>query len=242
MSQATVVVGCGEVGAAVAKLLNADKHDPMKGLKVKEGSIYKFVHIAFPYNKFFMQRVKMYQKMFKPEVTIIHSTVPIGTCDRLHAVHSPVRGVHPNIFEGLLTFQKLFAGKDAAKAAKQFKNVVVSNKTHTSNKTLDVKVIKDAKTSEASKLWETTMYGALIALNKEIYAYCKKHKLDFDIVYKWQTETYNEGYNALGRPELTRPVLKYMKGKIGGHCVVENCLLLDTPTAKNIIRINKKLK
>ena len=30
---------------------------------------------------------------------------------------------------------------------------------------------------------------------------------------------------ALGRPEVVRPVLNYVPGPIGGHCVVSNAML-----------------
>jgi hypothetical protein len=74
----------------------------------------------------------------------------------------------------------------------------------------------------------------MILLNKEIRDYCNKHGVDFNIVYTEFNRTYNEGYEELGRKEVARPYLKYVDGKIGGHCVYQNSKLLDSKTAKAI--------
>lgn len=36
-----------------------------------------------------------------------------------------------------------------------------------------------------------------------------------------------KGYMLLGKPNVRRPVLEYMEGKIGGHCVINNTFLFD---------------
>jgi hypothetical protein len=40
---------------------------------------------------------------------------------------------------------------------------------------------------------------------------------------------------------VNRPALMHKVGPIGGHCVVENANLLDTPLAKLIIETNSQL-
>jgi UDP-N-acetyl-D-mannosaminuronate dehydrogenase len=130
-------------------------------------------------------------------------------------VHSPIRGVHPHLAKGIKTFVKYFGGKKAKEAAKVFERLGVKTK-----------VFKDARTTEAIKLWDTSQYGRLIMLEKEIHQWCKENKIDFDAVYTQANKDYNTGYVALGRPEVVRPYLKHMPGPIGGHCVTPNSKLL----------------
>jgi UDP-N-acetyl-D-mannosaminuronate dehydrogenase len=133
----------------------------------------------------------------------------------LGIVHSPIRGVHPNLAKGIKTFVKYFGGKDAKKAASIFSRLGIKTK-----------VFKEAKTTEALKLWDTTQYGRLIMLEKEIHEWCKENKVDFKAVYTEANKDYNEGYTKLGRPEVVRPYLKHVEGPIGGHCVTPNAKLL----------------
>ncbi len=97
-------------------------------------------------------------------------------------------------------------------------------------------------TSEALKLWDTTQYGWMIVLNKEIKKWCDENGLDFEVIYTEANKSYNEGYQKLGRPEVMRPYLKYMSGKVGGHCIVPNCRLLNSEIAKFILKKNRSYK
>jgi hypothetical protein len=226
-----VVVGLGEVGGAVREVLGCDGHDPFKNILAK--GHYDVVHIAFPYNQAnydFATVVEEYKALFTPNLTIIHSTVPLGTSRPLNAVHSPIRGVHPHLAKGIRTFVKFFGGERAEEAAKLFEA-----------KGVKTKCASRQEDTEAAKLWDTTQYGVMVLLNKEIYNYCQEHQLDFDIVYRDFNATYNEGYMELGRNEVVRPFLKYMEGPIGGHCVVQNSHLLNSLSAERIKAENAAL-
>lgn len=113
---------------------------------------------------------------------------------------------------------------------KYFNDVGITVEEHDSQESL-----------EAMKLYCTTLYGLNIIAEKEIYNFCKKHNLDFDMVYSKSTQTYNEGYKVLGFPQYARYNLKHVDGKIGGHCVIPNCQLLGTSMAKYILKENNKL-
>ncbi len=147
-------------------------------------------------------------------------------------VHSPVRGVHPELYEGIKTFVK-YIGADNKKAGKMARK-------HLEGLGIKVKILSSSLASEALKLWDTTQYGWLIILNKEIKKWCDKQGLDFAEIYTEPNKSYNEGYQKLGRPEVARPYLKYMPGKIGGHCVISNCHLLNSEIAKFILKRNKR--
>lgn len=225
-----IVIGLGEVGSALQSVLGCDGHDPNKG--VAASGQYDVIHVCFPYSPKFHDDVLRYAALFDAEHIVIHSTVPVGTSKKLGAVFSPVRGVHPNLKQGLLTFEKYVAGdsKIAWPMARELKKYGIP-----------AFPVNDSDSAEAAKLWETTQYGAFILLEKEIYAYCKKNKLDFDIVYSRFNRTYNDGYRALGRPEVMRPFLKHRDGKIGGHCVIPNTRMLDSETPRRIYETNEKL-
>ncbi len=207
-----VTVGLGEVGKAIYKIVG-------KGYWVtREDSNWDathadIIHICFPYYKDFEEVVLQYKKMCN--LLIVHSTVPVGTCDKLGVVHSPIRGMHPHLEKGIRTFVKYFGGKDAKKAAKIFSNLGIKTKTYA-----------NARTTEALKLWDTSQYGRLIMLEKEIHEWCKKNNVDFNEIYTKANQDYNKGYIKLGRPEVVRPWLKHMEGPIGGHCILPNAELL----------------
>lgn len=170
-------------------------------------------HICIPFSDDFSNLVRKYKKFAK--LVIVHSSVPVGTCDKLGVVHSPVVGKHPNMEEGIRTFTKYFGGVNSKEAAKIFSKLGIKTEFY-----------KEAKITEAMKLMSTTYYGLNIMIEKEIYAWCKKKHLPFDLVYTLNNIDYNRGYTLLGNPEFVRSNLKHVKGKIGGHCVINNLNLL----------------
>ena len=217
-----VIGNKGEVGSALQKILKCDGID----IDEHKDKLYKVLHIAFPYTSQFVEYVKLYINAYEPELVIIHSTVPIGTTRKCGdiCVHSPIRGIHPHLEEGIKVFIKFFGGQKAVKAANIFRKLGIECIT-----------TKNPQNTEAGKLWSTTAYGLSIILEKEIYKYCKKRNLDFNVVYTQFTETYNEGYLALGKAEVMRPILKHMEGKIGGHCLISNAKLLKGKIANFIL-------
>lgn len=212
----SLIVGFGEIGRGLYKIVGGDYFDIMGEDKMSHEK-YDVLHICFPYSDRFAIEVEMYCDLWEPKLVIVHSTVPVGTCDSLGVVHSPVRGVHPHIDKGIKTFVKYVGGKNAKQAAEYLGKFGV--KTY---------ICKHAKETEALKLWDTTQYGIMILLNKEIHNWCENNGIDFGVVYTHANMTYNAGYTKLGRHEVVRPYLKYMKGKIGGHCVVPNSKLLKS--------------
>ena len=228
-----VVIGLGEIGTALKTIFKADGVDPFKKIDAPL-THYDWLHIAFPYSDEFVKQVKEYQKRFTPKYTIIHSTVPMGISGLCNANHSPVRGVHPNLIDGILTFKKFVGGPDCWEIAKEFKHFRIN-----------CMCVRESRQTEALKLLDTTQYGVQIMINKQIHEFCKKNELDFNFVYTLANESYNEGYTKLFMPHVVRPHLKFMEGKIGGHCVLQNALLLQKYSpiqlAKMILDFNERL-
>jgi nucleoside-diphosphate-sugar epimerase len=213
-----LVIGSkGQVGSALIEVLS-EKYE-VSGIDINESIPHQFdvLHICIPYNDRFDSATATYiEQYLAPDgLVIIHSTVPLGTSAKFNAVHSPIRGVHPNLAGGIRTFTKFFGGPRAAEAAWIFAQLGIEAVTS-----------PRAEDTEAMKLWDTTYYGWNIVFEKAVKAYCDKHGLDFRVVYTWANEGYNEGYAKLGMSNVQRPVLKDYPGKIGGHCVIPNARLL----------------
>ncbi len=229
--QKHLVVGLGQIGSAVRTIL-AEKYD-VTGIDAKDsvGGKFDVLHICIPGGlPDFDGIVRKYQKQYLAGggLTVIHATVSLGTSDRLGAVHSPVRGIHPDLVGGIKTFVKYFGGSRADEAAKIFADLGITTKT--AAKALD---------TEAGKLWDTTQYGWNIVLEKLIKKWCAENGVDFDLVYSDFNKTYNEGYEKLGHPEYKKYILKHHDGKIGGHCVLQNCDLMDNAITEFIKKENE---
>lgn len=207
----------GEIGTALSKVLAQYKPefiDPNVGYSSMLHSC-DIMHVCFPYSDKFVEQVEEYKASHSPKYVVIHSTVPMGTCEDLHAVHSPVRGIHPNLEEGIRTFVKFLGGPDASSVADYFRRAG-----------LRVMLFDDSRTTEAMKLYDTTYYKVCIEFAQRVKRYCDEHALNFHEVYTLANETYNEGYTRLGHPEYIRPVLQPIMAPIAGHCVLPNEILL----------------
>lgn len=232
MKNKTLIIGKGEVGNALFKVLSKTYHNiyikDVEDLKINDVDL---LHICYPYSKKFIKITENYIKQYNPKYTIIHSTVKVGTTRKLgkNVWHSPIRGIHPNIDSGILTFPKYLGGKYNKKLIKYFKNAKIEVQ-HTLN----------PETTELGKLLDTTYYGWNIIFCKETKRICKKYNADFDIVYTKMNDSYNRGYKILGKPNVSRPILIPIDGKIGGHCVINNCYLLKDKITKTILDFNKK--
>jgi len=225
------IIGYGEIGQSLEKLyLGKDFVIQINDTGLDKSEIEQNVdilNIAIPFTSkdTFVEVVSKYITELKPELTIIHSTVTPGTTldvikntKNNNIIHSPVRGVHPNLYEGLKTFIK-FIGSDN-------KEATILAKNHYDEIDLKYEIFESSKATELAKVLSTTYYGMCIAFHNDINNLCKEHNVKFDeVATKWN-KTYNEGYSKLGMSNVIRPVLYPPKdGKIGGHCVVPNAEL-----------------
>lgn len=214
-----LVIGAGEVGSAVHTVLERVLDASIRDVEPFDIAA-DVLHVCFPWSDQFATQVASYAHSHDAGLVIVHSTVPVGTCDPRGWVHSPVRGRHPHLVEGLDTFIKHFGGLRATEAAAIFDAAGLRVETHAT-----------AAETEAGKLWELVQYGTSIQVEKQIHAWCETNGIDFETVYTRFAETYNDGYLGLGHPELVRPVLRHVPGPIGGHCVARCSALLDHPLA-----------
>ena len=227
-----VIGNKGQIGSAIQNILKCDGYDIVENKN--PGGEYDVLHITIPYSKNFIPIIEEYIEYFKPKFTVIHSTVPVGTCEKIgeFVVYSPCRGIHPELEKGIRTFTKYFAGNEAEKAAKIFKEA-----DHNMDCAWNI-MPNSVRSLEAAKLWDTTQYGWSIILEKVIHKYCEDNGLDFQLIYTMFNKTYNDGYEKLGHPEYKKYILEHRDGKIGGHCVIPNLDLLDNEICDIIKELN----
>ena len=224
------ILGYGEVGRAIAKFYNARggisgktcyKRPLIKDLKRDDGLAgIGILHICLPWKEDFIKIVKQEMNRIKPKLTIIHSTVAPGTTKKLGkmVVHSPIRGIHPELYLGIKTFVK-YIGADNKKAGELAKE-------HLESLGIKTKVFYPSLSTELGKLLDTTYYGLCIAWHGEMKKICDKFGVDFEKAVTDFNRSYNEGYRILGKPNVARPLLYPPKHGIGGHCIIPNAKIL----------------
>lgn len=210
------ILGFGEVGQAIAKFYKSplikdlDRDDDLTDLDV--------LHVCIPYSNNFIKIVNNWQEKSNARMVIINSTVLPGTTKKIkNAVHSPVRGVHPNLYEGIKTFTKYVGADDKELGS----NVV----RHLRKIGINAELMGDSKTTEIFKILDTTYYGLCIAWHNEMEKICCKLNVNFDLWGKYNID-YNCGYAELDKDNVIRPTL-FTSKHIGGHCVIPNAKILN---------------
>jgi len=210
-----VVVGLGEVGKPLLELLS--KHYNTVGVDISPAGLINGVdvlHVCYPFEiKDFIGETARYIEFYKPALTIINSTVGIGTTravgDRTGAavVNSPVRGKHVRMLEELRHYTKFVGAADP--------NAGEQGAQHFQGAGLKTKVLSSPEASELAKLTETTYFGLMIAWAQEIERYCDQTGADYNEVISFYEEI------------KFFPPVKYFPGVIGGHCVMPNIKILN---------------
>ena len=224
-----LILGFGEVGQGVYEAFK-DYHDIDHFDLKKEGQViykdYDLLLICFPYCEKFIEWVIWYQERFvNTKATIIFSTVPIGTTRQIpNAVHCPIEGKHPNLAESIRKFDRYIGGN--VQLAVQF--------FFDAGFDLDrVEWFKDSETTELMKLQSTTNYGINIEYARELKKVCDKYKVPYEAI-----KEYNRSYNKLYEgTDYKRYILDPPKGKIGGHCILQNLPLFKKDFNNKFIEI-----
>ncbi len=211
-----VVVGLGEVGKPLLQLVS--QHYQTVGVDIappqERVENVDVLHVCYPFAiRDFVGETVRYIGLFKPALTIINSTVAVGTtraiAERTGAalVYSPVRGKHARMLEDLSHYVKFVGPVDPGagqKAAAHFQSLG-----------LKTKLLSSPEATELAKLTETTYFGLLIAWAQEVERYCDRWNQDYeDVASFWEEIKY-------------LPPVTYFPGIIGGHCVMPNIEILS---------------
>jgi UDP-2-acetamido-3-amino-2,3-dideoxy-glucuronate N-acetyltransferase len=232
------IIGTGEVGSALSKVL-AKKYE-VRTYDIKDGEPFRvphgtqIVHIAIPFNENFSASVQRYTDSIRH--VVIHSSVPVGTSEAIGAMHSPVRGMHPEMSAGLHAYVKYVSYDDAHQSPREVKE-------YFEDCGIRVKVIKGTKNTELMKLLELSRYGVYLAFAKEQERICSHFGLNYSEVVTEYDETRNEGLEFLGLSKYKNPLLDPFNGYVGGHCTVEDMGILlnqiKTPVLEKSYEIDR---
>jgi UDP-N-acetyl-D-mannosaminuronate dehydrogenase len=235
--QTVFVVGLGEIGGTIYNVLKQNKNFQMYGTDLDKAKMQEHnaqeppnpqpknqtaqidvLHICIPVpnkNKF-IEIAKTYIQKYQPKLTIINSTVPVGTTVELHKqtggliAHSPCRGVHKNkeyMLKEFARWTKYVGGAtpEAGKAAVE----------HFQLAGLRAKALANCTDSEFAKLFETTYRTWMIVFFQKMDRLARKYasvnpdvKIDFDETVEFIEDTH--------RVRHDRPVM--FPDVIGGHC------------------------
>jgi len=220
-----LIAGAGDVGKSLAQILKKkyniyfiDRNYSGKFSNIN----FDVLHICFPYNKKFINSTVLYIKQFKPRLTIINSTVAVGTTQKIikrvksqAVVHSPIIGDHNKLTLGISTFTKIIGAGNSYYAR------CVSD--HFKSVGFKTQIFKDAKTTELGKLLLTTQFALNIAFHQEMKRMCDKTDIDFDKTINQIKKIFNAGYFKI-RPNVVLPNL--FPGKISGSCLMQNIEIL----------------
>ena len=245
-----LVVGLGEVGRPLFELLRESGKfevygwdvDEKKMQDVQQGDLPEEVdvlHVCYRCSdrNNFVNTTVAYVRRFSPELTVINSTVPPGTTEKVHVflggriVHSPVRGMHKSresMKRYLSSLTKYIGGVDdeSAKLARE----------HFEDLGVRTKVLKSPVETELAKLFETTYRAWMIACFQEMHRISTHFGADFDNVVDLLEDDH--------RVRFDRPI--HFPAVIGGHCLIPNVELFlksyDSMFLHLILESNEKRK
>jgi UDP-N-acetyl-D-mannosaminuronate dehydrogenase len=215
-SETAVVVGLGEVGKPLLELVSR-RHRTI-GVDVAPvpqiPDCVDVLHVCYPFEiRDFVGETARYIERFRPDLTIVNSTVGVGTTRAIAertgtaVVHSPMRGKHARMLEDIRRYTKFVGALDPAagkRAAEHFESIG-----------MQVSVLSSPEATELAKLTETTYFGLIIAWAQEVERYCDQLGQDYDEVASFYDEI------------KFLPPVKYFPGIIGGHCVMPNIGILS---------------
>ena len=224
MAETIVIVGLGEVGRPLHELVDRAGHDivgvDLDPVALPAPGTVTVMHICMPFEiADFVGETVRYHRLLQPELTVINSTVAVGTTRAVHErtggpiVHSPVRGKHARMLEDLTYYDKFIGPIDAgagAAAARHFESLGMKTR-----------ILSSPEVTELAKLTDTTYFALMIVWAQEVERYCDRVGVDYDEVV------------ALYEQAADHPPTKYFPGVIGGHCLMPNIEILkkidDTP-------------
>jgi UDP-glucose 6-dehydrogenase len=230
----TLVVGLGEVGGALAEVLERTQPGLLRHDIERRDfpDAIGVMHICIPYQsrQQFEAATLEYIARVQPHLTIINSTVIPGTTRRIasqsggRVAYSPVRGKHVRMTEDLIRYCKFVAAQEGA--------ITVEAEEHFHRAGMKTRRVERPETLELAKLAETTYFGIQIAFAQELNRFSSQLGAD-----------YEETIGFFDEVEFL-PRARYYPGFIGGHCVVPNIHLLeqviDSPLLQAVLDSNQR--
>lgn len=207
----SLIIGAGEVGSSLKKVIEPFHETSIRDIETFEGSGFEILHICYPDHDHFVNTTLKYIAQYKPKLTVIHSSVKVGTTEKIggRIVYSPVRGRHPNLEGEIKVYEKVVSGKHPSDVELAFKYFRACN----------LIVLRDDNPSgmELCKLLSNIHMGLEIAWRQEVERILEHFKVSSESYELWE-KSYSDGYLKLGQHQLIRARMK--PNPIGGHCII----------------------
>ena len=246
-----LIIGLGEVGHSLYDLFRENGKFDVYGYDVDEQKANTLtgktqlvkdvdvMHACYPCpnQEWFVQTTLDYISEVKPKLTIINSTVPPGTTEKIVqrknslVAYSPIRGMHKSLDtmkRDILFWTKYVGGitEEAATLARK----------HFEKLGLKVKVLKGPVETELAKVFETTYRAWMIVCFQEMHRIARHFNANFGEVVDFLADTH--------RVDLNKPL--HFPDVIGGHCLIPNTKLLlsvyDSKFLHLVLESNEKRK
>jgi hypothetical protein len=207
----TLVIGAGQVGGALNDICKVAHETHLRDVAPLELSGVEVLQICFPDSENFASYVKSYIHQYKPRLTIINSSVAVGTTDLCgdHVVYSPVRGRHPALSEEMKAYPKFVHGRDFGDVQLAIDYFAACG--------LSVVFDRNPRAGEFNKLISNVHMGLEVAWRQEVERMLEHFKIDPSIYQTWE-RSYSEGYEKLNQYHMIRPLMS--PKPIGGHCIL----------------------
>lgn len=180
------------------------------------------LHVCYPFQiRDFVGVTTAYIDKYRPELTIINSTLGVGTtrkvqeCVSTPVVYSPVRGKHAKMTQDMMRYCKFVAGFDEPSTQHAV--------NHFNKAGFKVEKFRNPEVGELSKLIETTWLGALVGWAQEIERMAAEYGASYEEV------------NAFIK-EIDFLPSHIFPGVIGGHCVMPNIEILRRYFSSGILK------
>jgi UDP-N-acetyl-D-mannosaminuronate dehydrogenase len=221
-NEIVIVAGLGEVGKPLLQILSRTYE--CAGVDVAPVEITRpcsVLHVCYPFQiPDFVGTTVSYIKKYQPALTIIDSTLGVGTTRKVQervstpVAYSPVRGKHAKMEQDMLHYQKFVAGFDPQSTQR--------GTEHFAEAGFKVATFRTPEVGEISKLVETTWLGVLIGWAQEV----ERMAADCDGSY--------EEVNAFIK-EISFLPSHVFPGRIGGHCVMSNIAILREKMSSKLL-------
>jgi UDP-N-acetyl-D-mannosaminuronate dehydrogenase len=207
-----IVAGLGEVGQPLLNILKRSYE--CVGVDVAPVEVERpcsVLHVCYPFQlKDFIGTTVAYIEKYRPGLTIINSTVSVGTTRDVQkrvsspVVYSPVRGKHAKMEQDMLFYQKFVGGSDPLSTQQAAQHFAAAG--------FKVATFPNSDAGELSKLLETTWLGMLVGWAQDVERMAAQCQASYDEV--------NEFVKEISYLPRVFP------GYIGGHCVMPNIAIL----------------
>lgn len=221
-NEIVIVAGLGEVGNPLLQILS--RSYDCKGVDIAPVQIDRpcsVLHVCYPFQlPDFVGTTASYIQKYKPALTVINSTLAVGTTRKVQervstpVVYSPVRGKHAKMEQDMLHYQKFVGGFDeqsTQRAAEHFAGAGFA-----------VSKFRNPEVGELSKLVETTWLGILIGWAQDVERMAVSCGASYEEV------------NAFIK-EISFLPSHVFPGRIGGHCVMSNIAILRSKMSSKLL-------